>query len=384
MKQLFYALIMLWSLNGSAQQEYPFEYIKKLSYFDAYSELCNRKEAYKGDKYEETYWQALGTIYCFTGREEKALQCFDIRNELIKRAKAGHLDVSNKEILSIDSMLNMAKNYDVVMLNEAHHRSEHRAILYHLLPRFYELGYRYLALEALCNEDYTDTLLSQRTYPVYTKSGIYINDPVFGQVIRRALQLGYTLIPYDSYQSDRERFSADNIEKAYNPEKGKLLVHAGYAHILRTPERELMGSYLKKLLKRDYLAISNVYNYNVSGMSIENSGNYGLLADTSKGYDYFLLSPGYTDSLNIPGWYKLMNCQYAPLSDFHPMNFTLPALVQVYNRSEKDGVPVYQYLIEEDEKKDILLAFPSDGDYTLTIVNKEGTQDKLIDFKRKP
>jgi hypothetical protein len=88
-------------------------------------------------------------------------------------------------------------------------------------------GYTYFAAETLFE---TDTRLNERGYPT-KDTGAYINEPIYGDLIRTALRLGYRVVPYEwrgEYTPDnRERGQAANLFERIlkdNP-KAKILVH---------------------------------------------------------------------------------------------------------------------------------------------------------------
>ena len=161
------------------------------------------------------------------------------------------IDLSGYGIIQ-DSLNILYKRYNVTMFNEAHHMSQHRAFVYSQLEILKSFGYTQLALETL-NEK--DSFITDRKYPV-KKTGFYTNDPVYGNLIRKALELGFTLIPYEEISKDREKGQATNIYNQYNPSKGKLIVYGGYGHISETGEYKMMGQHLKNMLNEDLLTIS--------------------------------------------------------------------------------------------------------------------------------
>jgi hypothetical protein len=124
-----------------------------------------------------------------------------------------------------------AASHRVVMLNEAHHAPQHRAFVRALLAELHARGFRYFAAEALSERD---TALNARGYPV-PRSGPYLTEPVFGDVVRTALGLGYEVVPYESRipDEDRDKVQATNLVRRIldrNPD-ARILVYAGWNHI---------------------------------------------------------------------------------------------------------------------------------------------------------
>jgi hypothetical protein len=130
-----------------------------------------------------------------------------------------------------------AKNRRVVMINEASAKPLHRAFTLSLLEDFYRAGFRYLALEMLNN------FSSQRLSSVGMHSGYYVCEPVSGELMRRAIEIGYTLVPYEDTAagvhnaSQRDSAQAANLNAILQKDStAKILVHASYAHISKKPQ----------------------------------------------------------------------------------------------------------------------------------------------------
>lgn len=120
----------------------------------------------------------------------------------------------------------------LVLINEAHHVARHRATTRSLLKPLHELGFRYFAFEALKEDAKT---LQRRGYPI-ASTGSYVNEPEFGALVRKALQLGYLPVAYEAVDARdvhaRERGQAENLAAVLEREPdAKILVHVGYQHI---------------------------------------------------------------------------------------------------------------------------------------------------------
>jgi hypothetical protein len=125
-----------------------------------------------------------------------------------------------------------AKNRRVVMINEAYAKPLHRAFTLSLLEDFYRMGFRYLALEMLNN------FSSQRLTSVGMRSGYYVCEPVSGELMRRAIEMGFTLVSYEDTAAgvhtatQRDSVQAANLNAILQKDStAKILVHASYAHI---------------------------------------------------------------------------------------------------------------------------------------------------------
>lgn len=84
---------------------------------------------------------------------------------------------------ALDAIESVAERQQVIMINEEHRTSFHRASTLQLLRRLYAKGFRYFAAETL---DAEDAELQKRRFPTQ-KTGFYTADPVYADVIRAAL-----------------------------------------------------------------------------------------------------------------------------------------------------------------------------------------------------
>jgi len=140
---------------------------------------------------------------------------------------------------AIDTIVELAAHRRVVMVNEAHHDAHTRLLTLELLPRLRALGFTHLAIEALVEDD---GHLRKRGYPTDHSGTEYMREPVYGEIVREALRLGYVLVPYDPVDLDAQARESEQARRLYdkvlagNPD-AKLLVHAGYAHIDKGPGR---------------------------------------------------------------------------------------------------------------------------------------------------
>ncbi len=132
-----------------------------------------------------------------------------------------------------DVIAKLASQRRIVLINEAHHDVSTRRLTLALLPRLRALGYRYFAAEALSDKDIS---LAKRGYPVASSGSEYLHEPLYGEIVRQALRLGYIVVPYDS---DAESLAVREDEQAKHlyervlaqDPKARLFVHGGYAHV---------------------------------------------------------------------------------------------------------------------------------------------------------
>ncbi len=163
-------------------------------------------------------------------------------------------------VAAVDAITTLAHEHRIVLINEAHHNAHTRRLTLELLPRLRALGFNYFAVEALLPDD---TGLTNRGYPV-TRSGTeYLREPLYGDIVRTALRLGFHVVAYDAGASGQARddAQAENLRRAVfaRDPSARLFVHAGYAHIDKAPGRlnniQPMAMRLQKLTGLEPLSI---------------------------------------------------------------------------------------------------------------------------------
>ena len=159
---------------------------------------------------------------------------------------------------AVEAIAKASANRQIVMINEAHHIPQHRVITIELLKALKKQGYRYFAAETLFE---TDADLNKRGYPLRT-SGAYLEEPIYGDVVRTALKLGYKVIPYDvsGGPDARERGAATNLKNRIfqNDPQARVLIHVGYGHNsegTRANGTKLLAGYLREFTGIDPLTI---------------------------------------------------------------------------------------------------------------------------------
>ncbi len=161
-----------------------------------------------------------------------------------------------------DAIVRLAAGRRIVLINEAHHDPHTRLLTLGLLPRLRALGFTHFAAEAL---DEKDTALTARGYTLSTGTSQYLREPLYGEIVREAIRLGFVIVPYEASggsQQDRETGQAEHLYRrvlAQNP-AARLFVHAGYAHVDKTPgqlpdDARPMAMELRRLSGIDPLSI---------------------------------------------------------------------------------------------------------------------------------
>ncbi|MEP6622168.1 MAG: hypothetical protein ABJE47_22790 [bacterium] len=216
------------------------------------------------------YLQIRSQAEARVGNHLDALRMFDLLQP--PGDSVGSLPTGVRAVDAVTYLASMADTARVIMINERHHASTDRLVTLRLLPLLRAKGYRYFAAEAL---DERDSTLARRGYPIEGLTGtFYVEDPVFAEVLREALRLGYNVVPYESSLAQNQpqgpldtrptSFRRDSAQAANLVDRvfrrdatAKVLVHAGYAHIEEheSPAWHPMAWYFRRLTGIDPVTV---------------------------------------------------------------------------------------------------------------------------------
>ncbi|PKH69228.1 hypothetical protein CXF59_00080 [Flavobacterium sp. ALD4] len=185
-------------------------------------------------------YQISASEYATKGDYKNALIHWDFAmrtsEKEYSKSQIDSINQTYSKVNATDYIIEQANKNQVIIINEAHHNSFHRVFTKSLLKKLYENGYTNLGFEALGNGDYLDSTLNNRKYPIL-KTGYYIKDPQFGNLVRDALEIGYNLFAYEDIAEgngkQREIEQAKNIQQVINSKPNeKFLIHCGFDHAL--------------------------------------------------------------------------------------------------------------------------------------------------------
>ena len=175
--------------------------------------------------------QLLASAESELGLYDQAILGFPLKSDAISNLRVP----TSTEWQAVDAaaaITALSSNHRIVLINEAHHDANTRVLTLALLPRLRALGFNYFAAEALSDED---PELMRRGYPIEQSGTEYLHEPLYGDIIREAIRLGFIIVPYDSTASGeaREIEQENNLyQKVFAKDPGaRLFVHCGYAHI---------------------------------------------------------------------------------------------------------------------------------------------------------
>lgn len=322
-------------------------------------------------------FQTASWSLSFIGEYDKALEYKDGQFPNAKSAAPGEEQIATfskyRAADARDRILKEAASSQVVILNEAHHVSMHRVYLETLLEDLSKLGYRHLGIEAL---DPKDSILSRKRSPG-KESGFYIQDPSFGNLIRRAFELDYAVFPYEQYGHDsaqrargRELSQAMNIKRMMDayPED-KFIIYCGYDHAAEDSLNNFMGLPMAGQLKRltgidpftidqtvltEYFLVGSRYRklmqINHDAVFTDSSGHYFSQASLPRRMDCNLFHPDTKYIQGRPSWLEREGMRFIELCD--EVSLSYPYLLAVYLEEDDPLTAVPVDLIEIRSEKD--------------------------------
>lgn len=206
-------------------------------------------------KYNDTafrliFGQYLSWYQTFIGDYPDASASFSIKQSLASDDHASPLASGDySPIPAREAIPELAKNHRAVFFNEAHNVPMTRILTLQVLSKLRQEGFNYFAAETLYQ---SDTKLQSRGYPI-KDSGFYTEEPIYGEMVRTALKLGFKVIAYeatsDAVGDAREKEQANNLyrEVFKKDPDARLILDAGYAHI------QASGSFLGGSSMAEYL-----------------------------------------------------------------------------------------------------------------------------------
>ncbi|WP_157824485.1 hypothetical protein [Flavobacterium sp. ALD4] len=236
MKQTFYILSIVLLLSSCKVSKNVIEKIDFKTEYKFSSEIENKV-------FTDTVpwkYQISASEYATKGDYKNALIHWDFAmrtsEKEYSKSQIDSINQTYSKVNATDYIIEQANKNQVIIINEAHHNSFHRVFTKSLLKKLYENGYTNLGFEALGNGDYLDSTLNNRKYPIL-KTGYYIKDPQFGNLVRDALEIGYNLFAYEDIAEgngkQREIEQAKNIQQVINSKPNeKFLIHCGFDHAL--------------------------------------------------------------------------------------------------------------------------------------------------------
>ena len=391
--------------------------IARGDFWGGYLELKRRENDYKASpQFSGNFLQLMSVLESQIGEYRAAHAHLD---EFFSRQTKPRKDLESSPIDNfewrdaIDAILaSAAERQQVIMINEEHDTPMHRAFTTRLLAPLYKKGFRYLAAETIAE---SDTELNQRGFPT-RKSGFYTADPVYGDMIRTALRLGFKIVPYehmrtdcknpednaDFCQNERERGQAQNLFDRIlkNDPNAKILVHVGRGH---NQEAEfgnwaMMAWHFKQISKIDPFTIGQMHlsersqkenetplyryaeaKWKFTEPSVFQSKDGKFWSDLA--FDLTVFHPRSVYRNGRPTWLEIGGARkplalYGKVKNQVAQPF-LPQtggkfLIQAFVSTEPDDAVPIDQIVVSDAKKAPVLMLPGKGNFRVRALDESG------------
>ena len=211
------SLLLLFILSNISFAQNELKHPHPIAKEDGFSyrslmKLLDMDSLYIGSKYENSYHDMLSVLYSRVGRYKEAMRHAE-KGYLFRNTMSSAKYYKNVIPVPLSGLMDsIIENNRVIMFNEMHFNPRHRAFVVSWLKKCYDNGYRYLAAETISAKD---TLLNERRTVLLGTSGFYSDEPVFGDFLRTAQNIGYDLVPYErtDMNKEREKAQAENLIK---------------------------------------------------------------------------------------------------------------------------------------------------------------------------
>ena len=330
--------------------------------------------AYAGNEdvaFRLIFSQYLSWFQTWVGAYDAALETFSVAQPRQADDAPSPLRGDYRAKDGADVILGLARDRKAVFFNEAHSAPVTRTLTVELLAKLRAQGFDYFAAESLYT---TDTDLGKRGYPT-VRSGFYVTEPIYGEMIRAALRLGFTVVAYDAEDNGsgdtREKASAEALyaQTFKRDPNARLVLNAGFGHIQKSGEHlggSSMAEYFEKISGVEPLAIEQT-------MLIEHAHadqNHPLYAEAVRAahsdrpfvfvndagsawtlkpgkYDVSVFFPPETSIDDRPGWLGLDGMRAPYPLDGSTCHETFPCLIEArYTTEGDDAVPADRVVLD--------------------------------------
>jgi hypothetical protein len=343
------------------------------NYLAPVTQLHAAAENYVGLNEQGAFCQALATAYACVDEPDSAAYYWRKMDGPLPGKAAGKtrpfdLLPATAEVLRQTAATSLA------LFNENHVQPKGRYWVRSLLPALYQQGFRYLALEALGD----DADLPRRGYPTLG-SGFYLREPQLANLVREALALGFTLVPYDTMADDREQGQAQNLWRrslGQDPH-AKVVVLAGFGHIdERVGSGKSMARWLHELSGLNPLTINQTDLETLVPATGEEGVFFAREHDAAPPIRHYMTNDIYVvNNLNIKdkgngvGTTQPVDISVPADSLVRDQSFALLVYTRTEYRAVPNPVPVWVRIGKTSRQR----AFLRPGQYVTVAKNSGGT-----------
>lgn len=353
-------------------------------------------------------YQHYAINYAIIGAYQSALFADELSVLKYKELKKGNVTFNNnirdyQPVDALNELKKISKDYQIVIINEAHYSAQNRIFTTKLLEELYENGYSAVFIEGL--HATKNKKLNERKYPLLT-SGYYFKEPQYGNLVRRAIKRGCIVLPYEHKEDSNQ---TDPLKRWYSREEGqantiltymknnpntKIVIHCGYGHLSeKIYEGAIIGN-MAAIIKAksgvnpltinqsDWLETYSQKTVNPYRRFLdEQSLTAGSILKNKEG-DYFSEQPEKQD-INVyfpptkyifgrPDWLFKSTKKRVVTIPFYKVNLNFPYIVYAYLEGENEKIATPIDVIEIKNSQDKKALALEEGTYTLKIQSISG------------
>lgn len=306
---------------------------------------------------------------------------------------------------AIEAIVSAARDRRIVILNEDHTMQRQRAFAFEVATALRKIGFTYFGAETFTPE----LAVSMKDGAPKLNSGVYTLDPVFADLARHAMKIGYQLFDYEIRKnqepsesadrivqlSTREQAQADNIKRVLdaNP-NARVFIYLGGGHASKIPLRdgtEMMALRLKRITGIDpfvvdqtigtarshaeydgafYRGVANLGAQTGSVVMVNATGQWL----TRPGHDLAVFHPRVTDVAGRPGWLT-MNRYRKPYA-LKLASIPARTLIRAFVKAEPAGSIAMDQILITANQTEVSLMLPV-GEYSVVRQNEAGESTQL-------
>ncbi len=306
---------------------------------------------------------------------------------------------------AIEAIVNAARDRRIVMLNEDHTMQRQRAFAFEVATALRKIGFTHFGAETFTPE----LTASMKDGAPKLNTGIYTLDPVFADLGRHAMKIGYQLFDYEIRKnqepresadsnvqlSTREQAQANNIKQVLdaNP-NAKIFIYLGGGHASKIPLRdgiEMMALHLKRITGIDPFVIDQIIgtarsHAEYDGAFYRGVANLGVQTGsvvmvnamgqwlTRPGHDLAIFHPRVPDVAGRPGWLTMNGYRKPYALKLVPM--PTRTLIRAFVKTEPVGSIAMDQILISPTQTEVSLMLPV-GEYSIARQNEAGESTQL-------
>lgn len=340
------------------------------------AQYLHMREAYAADQawpFRVIFNQYLSWYQTWVGDYERARATFTIAQPASRDDAPSPLQSGGfKAEPAVRAIAELAKGRQAVFFNENHSYALTRTLTVQLLEVLRAEGFDTFAAETLYDTDID--ALQARGFPT-SDTGFYTEEPIYAEMVRTALRLGYRVVAYealsDATGDAREAEQARNLHEAIfkRAPDARLVLNAGYAHIQESGRYlggVAMAQHFRRITRIDPLTVEQTMLLPHGNVDSDHPYYAAIIASVRptapiafrtpdgkpwslrKGaYDVSVVFPPETSRRGRPAWLDLggLRVPYSVTGGMCDNNY--PCMVEARHANEPDeAIPADRVVIE--------------------------------------